>query len=257
MTPEEYDAKRKARYLRLLTAAERAEREGDAYYKESDRMASVIPMGQPILVGHYSEGRDRRYRERIHQKMRKGYELHQKATHLRRRAEAAQRNAAIFSDDPQASEKLEAKIQRLEARQEMMKKANKLVRKNDREGLADMGFSEPTIDRLFLPDYIGRVGFPDYLIRNNGANIRRLKERLTHIEAHANDETSEKVFGDIRIVDNPEANRVQIFFPDKPSDEVRAKLKSHGFRWTPSAGCWQAHRSNGALYWAERIVKGD
>lgn len=256
MTPEEYDAKREARYLRLLAAAERAEREGDAQYKESDRMASVIPMGQPILVGHYSEGRDRRYRERIHQKMRKGYALHQKADELRRRAEAVQRNTAIFSDDPQVVEKLEAKIQRLELRQAMMRQANKLVRKNDRDGLAEMGFSEPTITRLLTPEY-GQVGFPDYQLRNNGANIRRLKERLQHIEAHANDETSEKVLGDIRIVDNPEVNRVQIFFPDKPSDKVRADLKAHGFRWSPSVGCWQAYRSNGSLYWAERIVKGE
>jgi len=73
MTPEEYEAKRKARYLRLIAAAERAESESQAAYTASDKMSSVIPFGQPILVGHYSEAADRRYRERIHAKMRKGW----------------------------------------------------------------------------------------------------------------------------------------------------------------------------------------
>jgi len=55
MTPEEYEAKRNARYERMLAAAARAEREGNAMYRQSDQMASVIPFGQPILAGHYSK----------------------------------------------------------------------------------------------------------------------------------------------------------------------------------------------------------
>ena len=58
LTREQYEAKREARYMRLLTAADRAESEGKRQREESNRMASVIPLGQPILVGHYSEGRD-------------------------------------------------------------------------------------------------------------------------------------------------------------------------------------------------------
>jgi len=106
MTPEEYEAKRKARYLRLIAAAERAESESQAAYTASDKMSSVIPFGQPILVGHYSEAADRRYRERIHAKMRKGWDLHEKAKDLRARPQTSLNNCAIFSDDPQASEKL-------------------------------------------------------------------------------------------------------------------------------------------------------
>jgi Domain of unknown function (DUF3560) len=34
----------------------------DGYYNRSHSMTSCIPFGQPILIGHHSEGRDRRYR---------------------------------------------------------------------------------------------------------------------------------------------------------------------------------------------------
>ena len=255
MTPEEYNAKRQARYECLLVAAETAERESNALSEQACAMASVIPFGQPILVGHYSEGRDRRYRSRIDDKYRKGYELHKKAQALRRRAESQAQNRAIFSDDPQAVEKLEEKIKRLEDRQAMMIQANKLVRKEDREGLAEMGFSAESITRLFTPDFCGRIGFADYATKNNNANIRRLKERVKHIETHTNDESSELTIGDVKIVDSVEDNRLQMYFPGKPDESTRTMLKSRGFHWTPSPGCWQRFRSNQAMYYAKTIAE--
>lgn len=255
MTPDEYAAKREARYHRLLAAADRAETDGSARLAQANQMASVIPFGQPILVGHYSEKADRRYRERIHNKMRRGYELHQHAQELRRRAEASQRNRAIFSDDPAAGEKLADKIARLEQRQAVMRQANVHVRKGDRAALAAMGFGETDITKLFTPDFAGRLGFPGYALTNNNANIRRLKQRLATLEQQASTPAAEPItIGPVTIEDNAAANRVQIFFPDKPAEPVRAALKSHGFRWTPSAEAWQRHRSADALHWAQHIV---
>jgi hypothetical protein len=79
----------------------------------------------------------------------------------------------IFSDDRDAAEKLVDKIERLKERQGVMKRANHLIRKADREGLADLGFSEETIAKLFAQDFAGRAGFPNYALANNSANIRR------------------------------------------------------------------------------------
>lgn len=255
MNREQYEAKRQARYERLLQAAQRAEQESQSTLNHARSMASVIPFGQPILIGHHSERRDRNYRERIHNKHRKGYELAQKAEYYRERAAAMQKNTAIFSDDPDAAEKIADKVARLEARQERMKAANKLVRKQDREGLLNMGFSEGDVNRLFTPDFCGRLGFPDYQITNNGANIRRLKRRAEVIERHSQDETTEETINGARIVDSVEDNRLQIFFNGKPAEEIRKELKRHGFRWTPSAGCWQAYRGNHSIYAAREITK--
>ena len=83
----------------------------------------------------------------------------------------------IFSDDPDATEKLVDKIERLKKRHGVMKRANHLIRKADREGLGDLGFSEETIAELFAQDFAGRTGFPNYALTNNSANIRRLEKR--------------------------------------------------------------------------------
>lgn len=255
LTIEEYEAKRQARYERLIAAAEKASQESQSAWKQADLMASVIPLGQPILVGHYSEQRDRNYRERIHNKMRKGYELYQKAAYYRNRAESANNNHAIFSDDPNATEKLEEKIARLEKRQELMKAANKLVRKNDRAGLLEMGFSETTITKLFTPDFCGRIGFADYEITNNGANIRRLKERLQTVAVRQSQDDREEMHGEVRVEYSPSENRIRIYFPGKPDQSTRDELKRHGYRWAPTNGAWQAYYNANAKWFIESKVK--
>ena len=254
MNREEYQAKQQARVDRLRKAADRTDQESQERLSTADQMASAIPFGQPILIGHYSEGRDRRYRERIQTNIRKGLDAKDKAASLRRRAEAAESNRTIFSDDPDAAEKLGAKAARLQQRQEMMKAANKLVRKGDKDGLAEMGFSLSTITQLLTPDFCGRIGFPAYELSNNNANIRRIKQRIKKIAAHADDETSEIEIGPVRIVDSVDANQLQVFFPDKPTAEVRTALKRSGFHWTPSIRAWQRHRNDYASQEAKRIV---
>lgn len=255
MTPAEYEAKRTTRYARLLAASERAAQEAEALTAQARQMSSIIPLGQPILIGHHSERRDRAYRGRIESKYRRGYDLHQKAEALRGRAVAMRQNTAIFSDDPQASEKISDKVAQLEERQARMRQANALLRKGDDAGLLAMGFTEGGIASLKRPDFCGRTGFADYQLTNNNANIRRLRQRLTTLEAHAQDETSESIIGETRIIDNVEANRVQILFPAKPSPETRTALKAHGFRWAPSEGAWQRQRSPQAMYYAEQITQ--
>lgn len=256
ITAEEYEAKRQARIDRLQAAAERARDNGENQLNQAHKMASAIPFGQPILVGHYSERRDRNYRGRIESKFRNGFNELNRADNLEARAAAAASNRAIFSDDPEAAEKLEQKLERLERRQELMKAANKLIKKNDRAGLLELGFTESRIDQLFIPDWCGRVGFADYEITNNGANIRRIRERIKTIGVHANDENSESAINGVRIVDNADENRVQIFFHGKPAEAIQTELKSYGFHWTPTAGCWQRQRSPQALYIAQKIARG-
>ena len=251
-----FEEKKQQRIDSYENRADKARDDAQTAFKRSDDLVRHIPPGQPILVGHHSEKRHRNTLDKSHNAMRKGIELENKAEYYDQRAEAARRNTAIFSDDPNASEKLADKIERLEAMQDLMKKANACVRKNDVEGLKDLGFSDASITKLLTGDYIGRLGFPSYELTNNGANIRRLKKRLEQMKKLDEMETSEQVFGDIRIVQNAEANRTQIIFPGKPSAEIRKKMKDRGFRYSPTENAWQRHLSDGAKYWAEQIVKG-
>lgn len=47
--------------------------------------------------------------------------------------------------------------------------------------------------------------------------------------------------------------RLQIFFDDKPDDQVRALLKANGFRWSPSRGAWQRQLTGNARHALSRI----
>lgn len=255
LTREQYEEKRQARYDRLIEAARKAQNEGGHLVATAKEMADVIPFGQPILVGHHSEGRDRRYRNRIENKFRKGYELYQKAEYYSQRAESVQACNAIFSDDPDAVEKLEEKIARLEKRQEMMKAANKLIRKNDREGLLSMGFTEEQITKLFTPDFVGRVGFPDYELQNNGANIRRLKDRVKVVEKKQAMEDVTRQVGPIKIEYSPSENRIRIYYPGKPDQSTRDALKANGYRWAPSFGAWSGFYNWRCKQFADSITE--
>ncbi len=52
-------------------------------------------------------------------------------------------------------------------------------------------------------------------------------------------DTTEVDHGFCHVVENVDVNRVQIVFPGKPEEAVRAVLKQNGFRWARSEGAWQ------------------
>ena len=131
-----------------------------------------------------------------------------------------------------------------------MKRADKT---GDDTPLRELGLSDQTIAGLKEPDFAGRRGIPSYVLTNNNSNMRRIRERIEALKAATEDRTSSEQHGEVRIVDNVEDNRVQIFFPYKPDKATRQTLKCYGFRWSPTADAWQRHRSSTALYWAKRI----
>lgn len=251
----DYESKQESKRQRLLDAAERAERKAAAHLDSAHNMGSVIPMGQPILIGHHSESRDRNYRKRIENNYRKSMEASDHAKELRGRA-ASVGQGGVSSDDPDAVTKLKETLKVREDNQALMKAANKAIRKGDDQALNDLGFDDATIIRLKTPDFCGRLGFADYQLKNNNANIRRIKQRIAELET-ADTDPGGSLFdkGEIQVIDNADDNRVQVYFPGKPSAEIRQALKSNGFRWAPSVGAWQRHRSNAARYHAVMIAK--
>ena len=56
-----------------------------------------------------------------------------------------------------------------------------------------------------------------------------------------------------KVEANTEANRLQIFFEDKPDEATREALKSNGFRWSPKAGAWQRQLTSNAYYAADYV----
>lgn len=100
-----------------------------------------------------------------------------------------------------------------------------------------------------------------YVMSNSNGRIKGIKDRIAQLERAQARGTKEIVIQPetegaegIRIVDNVEAARLQIFFNGKPSAEVRTQLKKNGFRWTPSIEAWQSYRSDHASRAAQQIV---
>lgn len=268
-----YEAKQAARRARLEAAADRAEARADAAYKRADmsEAATGIPFGQPILVGHHSEARHRRAIEKADRAMRASIEESKRAADLRGRA-AAVGTGGVSSDDPDAIAKLTDQLEKAEKTQEQMKAANKIIRKWMKKGvthdttgpdfdafaaeLAQLGraFTPENARNLITPS-MGTVGFPAYALSNNTANMTRIKKRIAALTAAAQRETKSHDFqGVCQVIENAEANRVQIIFPGKPDADTRAMLKSNGFRWAPSENAWQRQLNNAGIYAARRVL---
>lgn len=163
----------------------------------------------------------------------------------------------ISSDDPQAVEKLEAKLAALEKHQELMKAANVAIRMKDpTEGdakLAELGYTPEDIAKLREPDFCGRIGYPAYLLQNNNANIRRIRGRIEELKKRTENTPEGWEFDGGRVVVNTTENRLQIIFDGKPDADIRTELKGEGFRWAPSQGTWQRQLTDNAMRAAHRL----
>lgn len=180
--------------------ADKLLKEADSTFKSAFDMSKQIPMGQPILIGHHSEKADRRFRARIDNKMRAGSLLFDKAKYYQERTVSN----AIHSLDEKADEKIEAKIERLMKQVDAAKAAGH--RSND------------------------------YRRANPMAEIRRLKKRLEIIKLQ--DARPIFTFKTDTVEAIEEGGRVNVYFNEIPSEEVRTKLKRIAMKWSPTRKCW-------------------
>ncbi len=253
--PNSYAEKRAARIERMRTKAARLASDAERAHTNAGRVAAQIPMGQPILIGHHSQRRHERDLDRMRRSFTKSVALTKEAKELARRADRAEQSTAVSSEDPDAEEKLREKLAVVRADRERMRAANTAVRAGgDVLGaLAALGFREAHAKKLLEPDFAGRIGFPDYALRNAAAESARLERRIAVLAARASTpRAADVVIGDARI--SEAENRVRITFPRVPPETVRRALKSAGFRWAPSVGAWQRQASNGARHAAERVL---
>lgn len=112
---EEYSEKRAAESGQVLAAV--------------DSLASAIPFGQPILVGHHSERRARKHAQKIENGMRRAVNLFETSEYWERRAEASLRHAA-YKERPDVRwrriKKIEADLRKADRRLQDCQKFIKL-----------------------------------------------------------------------------------------------------------------------------------
>lgn len=241
-----YEAKIEARRERYQELAAKKAAESDALAGRAMQLASHIPMGQPILVDHYSAKRHRSHLKQIDNTMRKAVETEKVADYYAKKAETYG-TTGISSDDPEAVVKLRAELAELEAMQAKRVAANKIITnkkltpEQKRAQIEALGMTPADFKRCFVPDCMGAIGFPSYSLSNNSANIRRIKQRIEQLlreHAQRPAETTETDTGRYQLIEDVEDNRLLIVFPSRAPQSVCDILKRHGFRWAPSKGAW-------------------
>lgn len=247
-----YQEKLKAKRERYLVRAESASQEATNRFNSSNVKAVIGLQGEPIKIGHHSEGRHRRLLEKADKDMQKGCEAVDKAKYYENKA-ASVGKGGISSDDPDCIEKLKEKLANLQNLQERMKSANKAIKKNDDEALKALGYNEAQIISFKNPDFCGRIGYASYQLTNNNSNIKRIKDRIASLEKMAVAEDVEQEYDGFTYKE--EDNRAQFVFPDKPSEEIRAILKNHSFKFSPSRGAWVRQLTGNGKFAAKMVIE--
>ncbi len=162
----------------------------------------------------------------------------------------------ISADDPEAVQKLKSKLAGLEQEQERMKAVNAYYRKHK------------TLDGCpqLTPDEVERrkaamarswradpKPYESYLLTNNNAAIRQTKARIVELSAKKETEFEGWSFEGGEVKMDMRANRLQVFFHEKPDRDTCSAMRHGGFRWTPSVGAWQRQLTNNAIYAAKRL----
>ena len=162
--------------------------------------------------------------------------------------------------DPHAREILEDRIQRLQERLDRGKKMNAHYRKHKTlrgfPGLSDDEADALDKDIASGPSW-ARVPCPDFELASLRNKIKTAQKRLSDLDKLEDAQerpAAEETFPGGRIVQNAEENRLQILFDEIPGEDVRAALKSHGFRWSPKNKAWQRQLTHNAEYDARRIL---
>jgi Domain of unknown function (DUF3560) len=182
-----YRERREARAERLHDWAASREAKADAAHEAAHRIADGIPFGQPILVGHHSEGRARRDQSRMDSSMRASIDNARMADRHESRAAniEAQLQASIYSDDENAVEALEARIATLEAKRDRIKAENAAYRKEHKAELAGLS--------VYGRDQV--MPHPGWELTNLSGNISRNRKRLEGLQAQAASGTDESPRG--------------------------------------------------------------
>ena len=162
----------------------------------------------------------------------------------------------ISADDPQAIQKLEAKLEKLQAAQDTMKAVNAYYRKHKTlDGCPNLSAERIEAMKAEMSSqwHIQDKPYPSWALSNNNAEIRRIKGRIAELTRKQETAYAGWEFDGGTVEMNREDNRLQIFFEEKPDEQTRETLKENGFRWSPKAGAWQRQLNDNAIYAADRL----
>ena len=224
----------KANYLHGKAESQRELSE--KLHEYNHKIAGVMN-GTPLLVDHYSYNRHKNELDRMHKREGKAYEASDYADKLDKRAENKINSYAVSASDPDAVVKLKNRINDFE--REKAERQEKLKTAPEGSNFTD---GTKANHRMYIASLT--------------TNIRNTKKRLEILDKHSKIEEKEEKSGNgVSYKIDQTDNRIRLFFPDKPSEEIRTKLKSRGWRWSPFNNAWQKQISEQAIYQAKEYLE--
>ena len=161
----------------------------------------------------------------------------------------------VKSNDKNAVELLEEKLEKLQKLQVEMKQVNAYYKKNGTLEGCDLVTEKEILDfnDCKARGIISRP-FEGYSLTNNNAKIKNTAARIERLKKIKEAPTETVESEHFKVVRNTEEVRLQILFEDKPSEETRSILKSHGFRWSPKNMAWQRLLNGNSEYALKTII---
>ena len=149
---------------------------------------------------------------------------------------------------------MKEKLLTLEQNQEQMKQVNAYYKKHKTlEGCSLLSEAEKKrLTSYIEKDYNAeKRPYNSFTLTNNNAKIKHTKQRIAELEKK--DFLKGWKFESGKVIANKEVNRLQIVFDEKPEEELRAKLKLNGFKWSHSQKAWQRLLNQNAVRAVKRI----
>lgn len=142
----------------------------------------------------------------------------------------------IKPGDPDALERLNAKLADAKKYHEQLKQVKALIKNGmtNADASERAGLAEPVSWHSFNIQYANKA-------------VNDLEDKIKGLEERKVTPPKELMIGGIKVVENTEAMRLQIFFDGKPPAAMIALLKSQAFKWAPSIGAWQRQLTNNAI----------
>jgi hypothetical protein len=143
---------------------------------------------------------------------------------------------------------------------ELMKDGNKRIKEANKsnEDLTDYLINTFGIAPHMI-EWTMKFGFG---LQNNNANMKRVEQRIKELEAkeQKRNEEPQKSYKFVggEVVMNYEADRIQIFFTQRPTAQELTEWKNNGlnsFNWSPSVNAWQRKITPNAIWTTKRMFK--
>lgn len=169
------------------------------------------------------------------------------------RVRAAKKRDAHYAEHPEARPIMAGDadaVERLKLRLDAAKKYHaqlKQVKALIKSGMSNEAASLEA--RLPAP-----VRWHSFNIQYANKAVKELEAKIKSLEAAKATPNTETTINGVRIVENREVMRLQLFFEGKPEREIITLLKNNAFKWAPSIMAWQRQLTENALYSFRRSI---